>query len=183
MLKYTSLISFAFLLSTMTGCGGSDKETAPENKTNPATLAQLQSVFSPVASEDAISVLEARKTAQPGQSLKVVGRVGGIKHPFSENFASLVLTDDSTETCEKNPDDGCKTPWDACCVPTKILAASRMTIQVSDAQGMPLEHPLKDVQGLKELDRLVIQGEIASTSNKDNLILNATSISIQSSQD
>ena len=185
MFKYTSLMSFAFLLgiiATIMGCGGSDHETPPEKKNNPSTLAQLESVFSPVAKENAISVLKARETAQPGQTITVVGRVGGIKHPFAENFASLVLTDDTTETCERIPGDGCKTPWDACYVPSKTLAASRMTIQVCDPQGQPLDYPLKGLRGLKELDRLVIQGEVNPMSDDDNLILNATSISITSSQ-
>jgi hypothetical protein len=165
---------FAFALVTalcLMGCG---EDSVKVPKADPA-LAQkvFESLVLTSAPEGAVSVMEARKTAKPGDTIIVVGRVAGSRQPFSDDYATLILADDELETCEKIPGDGCKTPWDACCVPSKTIAASRLALQVSDSQGRPLSTSLKGFQGLKELDRLVVKGKIDSASTPENLILNA----------
>ncbi len=148
------------------------KKTASSTETDP----RIEAVFLDSAPEGATSILETRKTVEPGATITVTGRIAGAMEPFSSDYATLVLADDSLETCEKNPSDSCKTPWDACCVEPKTIAASRITVQILGEDGRPVGQTLKQVRGLKELDGLVVTGTVAEGSSAENLILNATGI-------
>lgn len=154
-----------------TACG--DKTGSSESA---ATDPRIEAVFLDTAPEGAISVLEARKKVEPGAVITVSGRIAGAMEPFSANHATLVLADDTLMTCEKKPGDGCTTPWDACCVASETIAASRLTVQVVGDDGGPVAQTLKKVRGLAELDGLIVTGAVAEGSNERNLILNATGI-------
>lgn len=150
-----------------------------ETKESTATSSEdtfLTSVFLDSAPDGAVSVVEARKNITPGETITVSGRVAGAKKPFADQYATLVLADDSLETCERIPGDACETPWDACCVEQDTIAASRITVQVVGEDGRPVGTSLKGVNGLKELDSLVVTGTVAEGSSEENLILNATGI-------
>ncbi len=169
MKSHLILSSTVFALA-LSACGEKSVETAA-----PADP-RIEAVF--VASEPAgaISVIEARKNPAPGTEITVIGRVAGAMEPFSKDFATLVLADDTLMTCDREPGDACETPWDACCVEPTVIAASRLSVQVNGADGQPINAPLKGVKGLKELDQIVIQGKVAPGSNAENLIVEATGI-------
>jgi len=164
------ILPAAFLATLISACGDKSAETAA-----PADP-RLEAIFLAVEPAGAVPVIEARKNPEPGAAVTVVGRVAGAMEPFSKDFATLVLADDSVMTCERNPGDSCPTPWDACCVEPKALAASRLSVQVNGADGRPLDATLKGVKGLKELDQIVIQGKVAPGSNAENLIIEAIGI-------
>jgi len=163
------LLSAAFALG-LSACGEKSVETAAP--VDP----QIESIFVADEPAGAISVLEARKTPSPGTELTVTGRVAGVMEPFSKDYAMLVLADDTVMTCDRNPGDACETPWDACCVEPKVLAASRLSVQVTGTDGQPVGATLKGVKGLKELDQLIIKGKVAPGSTGENLIIEATGI-------
>ncbi len=151
-------------------------ESGESSASTKAADPKIEAVFVDAAPEGAVSVLESRKKAEPGSTITVVGRIAGAMEPFSKDYATLVLADDSLMTCERNPGDGCTTPWDACCVEPKTIAASRLTVQIVGDDGRPVGQSLKEVRGLKELDGLIVTGTVAEGSNEENLILNATGI-------
>ena len=173
----TPLLLTALAAISLTACG--EKTSAPDDKASGSTAptnAVLESAFVDAEPEGALSVVEARKQAQPGATLTVTGRIAGSHDPFSADFATLVLADDALRTCERIPGDSCSTPWDACCVDPKEIAAQRLTIQVVGEDGRPIDQSLKSVNGLTELDTLVVTGTVAEGSNAENLVLNATRI-------
>ena len=108
--------------------------------------------------------------------MTVIGREAGSEAPFSDYYATLVLADDSLTTCDWNPDDGCKTPWDACCVTPETIAASRISVQIVGDDGRPVARTLRGVDGLSELDTLIVTGTITDGSTDENVILNASAI-------
>jgi len=169
----SNLVLFAVFVAasvSLTSCGDKPAETA-------ITIdPRIGAIFVAGEPSGAISVLDARKNAEPGAEITVIGRVAGIMEPFSKDFATLVLADDTVMTCDRNPGDACETPWDACCVEPKILAASRLSVQVMGEDGQPVGQSLKGVNGLKELDRLAIKGKVAPGSSAENLIIEATGI-------
>lgn len=173
----TSLLITALAAISLSSCG--EKTTPSEENattsTAPANPA-LEAAFVDSEPEGAISVVEARKQAQPGTTLTVTGRIAGSHDPFSADFATLILADDALRTCERIPGDSCSTPWDACCVDPKEIAAQRLTIQVVGEDGRPVGQSLKSVNGLTELDTLVVTGTVAEGSSAENLVLNATGI-------
>lgn len=151
------------------GSSGSAEVSAPADP-------RVEAVFLAQEPAGAVPVLEARKAPQPGSEITVTGRVAGAVEPFSKDFATLMLVDDTVETCDRTPGDTCETPWDACCVEPKALAAARLSVQVIDENGKPIPATLKGAKGLKELDPLVVTGKVAPGSTAENLIINATGI-------
>ncbi len=169
-MKPTLILNSAAIALALSACGEKSAETAA-----PADP-RVEAVFVATEPAGAISVIEARKNPAPGTEVTVIGRVAGAMEPFSKDFATLVLADDTVMTCERNPGDSCPTPWDACCVEPKTLAASRLSVQVSGADGQPIDATLKGAKGLKELDQIVIRGKVAPGSNAENLMIEATAI-------
>ncbi len=170
----TALVGVAAL--ALQACGDEATQDSATTSDSSSTGSPLEAVFVEEAPEGAVSVIDARSKAVPGTELVINGRIAGAMSPFSENFATFVLADDSLMTCEKNAEDKCKTPWDACCVPQEKIAASRLTVQVLGEDGRPVSQSMKGVRDLTELDGLVVTGTVAEGSNEDNLIVNATKI-------
>lgn len=162
----------------LAACGDSP-ETTPTSASPEQT--SLTEFFLEAPPSDVISVSEARELVQPGEPVTVKGRVAGSSQPFSEDYALVMLVDETVKTCEQIPGDNCPKPWDACCVPSEDLAANRLTVQLVDEQGTPLAQGLKGVNGLQELDTLIIKGAAAQASTPENLIINAESIYRQES--
>jgi hypothetical protein len=174
--SWSSIVMFSLAL-LLNACGSSTEDSSQKtNALDPKMKDNIEAVFATTLDGKPMSVLEARQSFKIGESILVKGRIGGIRKPFSEHFSSLVLTDDSTETCERISGDGCPTPWDACCVGRDKLIAARLTVQIVDEKGRPFEMPLRDVKGLKELDSLRVQGKVAKGSDEKNLMINAQKI-------
>jgi hypothetical protein len=165
----------------LAACGESPETTPTSAAPEQAEQTSLTEFFLEDPPSDVISVSEARDLAQPGEPVTVKGRVAGSSKPFSEDYALVMLVDETVKTCEQIPGDNCPKPWDACCVPSEDLAANRLTVQLVDEQGTPLARGLKGVNGLQELDTLIIQGAAAEGSTPENLIINAESIYRQES--
>ena len=53
-----------------------------------------------------------------------------------------------------------------------IYEATRL--QVSDAEGRPVAQSLKGISGLKEMERVVAEGTVATNSTPENLVINVT---------
>lgn len=171
-------LSSVSLVVGLAACGKKAAETASGPDSGDP---RLEAVFVDEEPAGAVSVIEAREMARPEAEITVIGRVAGLMEPFSKDFATLVLADDTVMTCERNPGDSCETPWDACCVEPKVLAASRLSVQVTGEDGLPVSRTLKGVHGLKELDQLVITGKVSDGSSDENLIIEATGIFQKSS--
>ncbi len=161
----------------LTACGEKAGDDGSDEGSASASLdPKIESVFLSSEPGGALSVIEARKRAEPGTALTVTGRIAGAMEPFSADYATFVLADESLMTCERNPGDSCQTPWDACCVDPKDIAASRLTVQILGEDGRPIDRSLKSVHDLAELDTLVVTGTVADGSSEQNLILNADGI-------
>ncbi|MDF1852345.1 MAG: hypothetical protein P1U85_16010 [Verrucomicrobiales bacterium] len=169
-----------FGASLLTSCGEKSTEIIVSEE---AVEAKSSAVLSPVFLKEkpgaATPVLELRKSGKPGDQVVVAGKVGGAMSPFTEGFATFVLADRSLKTCDLIPEDLCESPWDACCEAPEVIKASRLTIQVLDGDNGPVAESLQMVEGLSELDELIVTGEIAEGSNEENMIVNATGIFLE----
>ena len=93
--------------------------------------------------------------------------------------AAFILGDPSKLTpCNKNPGDGCKTPWDVCCDTPEAVKASTVTIQVVGADGKVLKEGIENRNGLKPLSNVTVSGTVTEGSNADVLVLNASAIKV-----
>lgn len=164
------------LLAVLAASGCSDPKNTTETPSKAPNSPLAERIVEGTPPAPALSVLEVRKTSQPGDKVTVTGRIAGSQHPFSESFAILTLVDDSLHTCDLTPGDTCPTPWDACCETAETIAAARITVQVVDENGSPLEGTLKGVKGLAELDRITVTGSISPLSTKENFLIDASTL-------
>lgn len=172
---HPTLFGLLALPLLLISCGEKSDEPGDPNAATAVDPA-LESVFTDSAPAEAISVVQARQSAAPGDEIVVTGKIAGAMHPFTEGFAMLVLADQALQTCDLIPGDECPTPWDACCATPEELKAQRLTIRVNGPDGTIVPASLEGVQGLDELDSLVVSGKVAAESTPENLVVDVDSI-------
>ncbi len=172
--KYVVLV--AVLGLSIVGCKEEPQPPAAnssnEQGSTSALPANLRLAAAPETPQD---VATARANMKDGERVVIQGVVGGRGDPIAANRAILTLLDTSIKTCDKTPDDGCTTPWDACCEPADVRAKNSVTVQVVDADGQPLRTSLAALEGVKPLARLAVTGT-AKASADGALIVNADGI-------
>lgn len=156
------------------------KDTTETSSTNTGDTSALTAVITDQKPGDPKSIYAVRKTAKPGETLTITGKVMGRVDPFVPGRAIMVLGDPEIITsCDLNPDDHCQTPWDVCCDDPDVIKESTLTVQVLDSEGNLVKSGLKGISGIKELSELVVTGVVDKNSNADNLMLNATAIYVK----
>jgi hypothetical protein len=177
----TKQILFVSIIAAALAVGCDDKSAATAQGTGgatanaaPALPANLRLAASPA---DAKEIAAVKSSVKDGDKIVVSGVVAGRGDPIAENRAILTLLDTSVRTCDKNPDEGCKTPWDACCEPADVLAKNSVTVQVVDADGRPLKTSLAGVEGVKPLAKLVVSGT-AKVSADGVVLVNADGLHV-----
>ena len=177
MKKTTLLLTAAALAASFLSACKEPDEGSKETSTGAAMVdPKISAVFVDAEPADAVVVSELRKAAKPGDTVTLVGKIAGAKNPFTDGFATAVVSDIALETCDLIPGDECPTPWDACCADPDHIKAVRLTIQVLGDDGRPVTQTLKGVNGLKELDPIVVTGTVAEGSNEDNMIVNVSGL-------
>lgn len=137
------------LAALSSGCGGPGPDAT--TSTDPTGGEYLLSS----EPSGAQGVAELRKVAKDGQPIVMVGRIGGEAEPFVKGLAAFTLVDVQLKPCP--PEEGCPSPWDYCCDLNK-LPENRAMVKVVDAQGRVVESDAKQLLGVKELTRVVVQG-------------------------
>ncbi|MFP4069338.1 MAG: hypothetical protein ACLFVC_04070 [Opitutales bacterium] len=163
----------ALLAITLAGCGG-DEAATTAGPPRPEDTAAAQALLLPDAPSAPVPVGKARREAAPEQTVAVVGQIGGTIDPISGRHASFVIADEDILFCDEMPEDRCETPWDACCEDPDKLAANRATVLFLDETGAPLGLNLKEVIGLSELERVIVEGVASPDSTPENLVIHAT---------
>jgi len=169
-MKHTTSIllalSGAFLLGA---CGPAETGTAVESTVEAGERFRLAA-----KPANALSVMDARERLSPGDPAVVEGQIGGAKEPFFDGFAGFVLADRAILFCDEiGGEEHCATPWDACCEDPDTLKAGRVSIQMVDAEGNPIEGGLGSGGTLSGLDRVIVSGTVAEGSTAENLIIDA----------
>ena len=176
LLKQAPQITSLALAAFLTACGGSDESGSGEGDGAQSSVSEIEAIVLGSAPEGAITVSEARKSAKPGETVTISGKIAGTMNPFTEGYASMVLADRALQTCDLIPGDECPTPWDACCADPEHIKASRLTLQIVDPEGLPVTENFKGVIGMKELSPLVVTGVVAEGSTAENMIINLSGL-------
>jgi hypothetical protein len=160
------------VLLSASACSRSEPSASPPAKSDlPERFALATEPPSP------IPVSEARARARTGDSLVVVGRVGGAKKVFVDGAALFTLVDPSLPACGEGRADDCHTPWDYCCNDPAELAAHTLTVEFSDGGTLLKQNP-RGFHGLDHLKTVVVQGS-ARKDEAGNLTLVATGIFVR----
>jgi hypothetical protein len=118
-------------------------------------------------------VSEVRQSAQDGDEVVVVGRVGGSAKPLTDGRASFLMVDPSLK-----PTEGCECPWDFCEYSKEELLAATVAVKVVDDQGRSLPAGARELFGLKELSTVVVKGK-ARRDDKGNLTVLASGLYVR----
>jgi hypothetical protein len=168
-MKYKTLMTVALAVA-LTSC--SEDKPADEVSENPdrQTLNSLLLAEAPAAP---LEIAEMRKTAQNGETVTFKGTLIGDLDIFMEERAVMKMGDPKKLTaCNLIPGDECETP----CDDPAVIKASIVTVRVLDENGGVLKAGLKGVGGLEELRTVTVTGTVDSSSQADNMQINATGI-------
>ncbi len=165
----------AVLFAALALSGCREQAAPPPPQPSAAAPTLPAGLFTSAPSSDTKPIAEVRANAKPGDTIAIEGYIGGRAKPFTEGRAVFLLAD-----VEKAPpcDDGCETPWDACCEPSETILANSATVQVVDAQGAPLKVSLEGTNGLKSGAVVTVTGKVREAGERI-LLVDASGISIK----
>lgn len=158
------------------GCGqngGTGGQGNDGGKTDGSAAADGKKYLLDAEPAGAKGVLETRKQAKDGDEVVMVGRIAGSQKPFVEGRASFSVTDLSVKPCE--PEEGCPTPWDCCCVPKEELLPATAQVKFEGGDGKTLGVGAKELLGVKELTVVVVRGK-ANRDEQGNLTVVASGL-------
>jgi hypothetical protein len=178
-MKKTKLLPTTILALLLVSC--SDKEEAGKKTSDSDSL--LSHLVLDTAPSKPLEIAKIRSSAKPGETVTFQGRVMGSDPVFMEGRAVMIMGDPKKMTpCNEIEDDECETPWDVCCDDPEVVTNSIVTVQAVDESGKPLKGSLKGLSGLKELDSVTVTGVVAKSSNKKNMVINATGLFVHQSK-
>lgn len=118
-------------------------------------------------------VLAVREQVKDGDSVAIVGRVGGEEKPWVDGLAAFTIVDPSLQPCT----EGCETPWDYCC-DTDVLPKASATVKFVDSRGQVVAKDARQLFGIKELATVVVKGR-AKRDDVGNLTVLADGIYVR----
>jgi hypothetical protein len=167
-----NLLAICGLLAVCLGCNTSPPDAATSQ---PAPEAEKYLLAS--APKEPQSVKQAKESAEDGEEVTLVGRIGGSVSPFVSGRASFTLVDTSLVPCSERSGDSCKTPWDYCC-DTDELPASTAVVKVVDDEGRTIPLDAKTKLGMQELQTVVVRGK-AKRDEAGNLTVLAPAVYVK----
>lgn len=169
----TTAAAASLILLSTTAC---DRKESSNTTANQSTTAAARPAWLLDAEPaGAKPVGEVKATAQEGDQVVVLARVGGRVSPITVGSPVFTVVDLKLLHCGQLPDDHCATPWDYCCEPRESLTANSATVHIQPpTQGAPTPDP--STGGLSPLDEIVIVGIVGPRPNPAVLTINATGI-------
>ena len=177
-----SILLFAVLstasLPLLVGCGGASDSTATAASATASTIDIDGSKF--LLNEEptgAVGVIAARESAEDGEPLVLVGRIGGAANPWIDGRAAFTLLDASMSVVAEgeDSDDGELCMGDCCA--TERLDCTTL-VKVVDEQGKIVPVDSRKLLGLSEADMVVIQGT-AKKDKSGNFVMLAKGVYIR----
>jgi hypothetical protein len=156
------------LVAALTGCGGT---STPESAVS-ATTASVNGEKFLLADEPdgAIGVIEARDTAEDGQPIVIVGRIGGAENPWIEGRAAFTLLDASmalvADGTESEEGEIC---LGDCCAEERGKCTT--LVKVVDADGKLVAADSRKLLGVTEADTVVVQGKASKDESGNFTVL------------
>lgn len=173
----TLAITSVTAVLALAACG----DASPRNATPAAAAApSLPAGFVTKGAATGTNVAAAKASAQVGQELVIVGRIGGSVEPFVAGRAVFTIVDPALKSCADMDDpDHCKTPWDYCCEDREAMKRGTATIEITDAAGKPLALAVRGMQGLDPLATIAVTGTVIERNDAGLLVVRAKRIEVR----
>lgn len=166
-------------VASLGGCGESESSSssasAPTAVAAPAGLFAERSISE---GETLAGIGEVKKTAQAGETVRFVARVGGRAACFVPGSAVFIVADPILEDCLQKG-DGCPKPWDYCCEPKERLRANTATVRLVDAAGAPLAGSAEGLGGLAPLLTIEVLGTVSERGSDGLFVVDATEVFVR----
>ncbi len=171
-------MKFAFVigLTILSGCSKGTPATSSSSTSNAVAVDGSKYLLSGEPGE-AQEVVAVREAAQDGDSVVIVGRIGGSADPWIQDRAAFWIVDGSLKACSDIPGDTCEKPWDYCCE-THKLPDSMVLVKVVDDSGDLVKANARALLGVKELSTVVVQGT-AKRDESGNLTILASGVYVR----
>lgn len=161
-MRFDLFFVVTFISAAAIGCGQSDSSGVSAHHVNPVSMDGSKYVLADQP-DGAIGVIAARKSANDGEPIVVVGRIGGSTNPWIEGRAAFMLLDASmllvANGTENTEGEVC---LDDCCA--SELAESTTLVKVVDTDGKVLAADARQLLGVAANDMVVVRGK----ANKDD---------------
>ena len=120
--------------------------------------------------DDAVGVIEARESAKDGDSIVVVGRIGGAANPWVEGRAAFTLIDASKLIVADGQESGeAEICLDDCCAEER--AGCTTLVKVIDADGKLVPADARKLLGITDSDMIVVSGKVSKDETGNFAIL------------
>ncbi|MFO0963615.1 MAG: hypothetical protein U0625_12035 [Phycisphaerales bacterium] len=164
----------------LAACGESPREGRPAAARGAgAPAAALPAGLVERGPAEGLAVVECKSKAKQGDTVTVVGRIGGSEEPFNAQRAVFTIVDASLPDCNAGKDDHCKTPWDYCCEDPKRLRECSATIEIAGPDGKPLALAVRGMQGLDPSATIAVTGTIVEKNDEGVLVVRAQKIQVR----
>jgi hypothetical protein len=165
-------------------CAGCDNPTPPPPTTSTATseaakagsLGLPKGLLVQETVTDATGVGACKKSAKLGDTVTVIGYIGGSRKPFNASRAMFTIVDPTLAKCTE---DHCETPWDYCCEPAESLRSNIAMVEIVDGDGKALPFSVKGASGLVPLASVAVTGTVVEQNDQGAFTVRASRISLQ----
>ncbi|MCH2162228.1 MAG: hypothetical protein MK085_10190 [Phycisphaerales bacterium] len=160
-----------------TGCSESKDTTASNPTPTEVAVTIPASFFQEIRPTTAPNLIAVKETAQAGEDVVFLARIGGRAKPFADGFAMFVVADPSLVSCELMGDeDHCAVPYDYCCEAPEKIKAGLATIQFSDEDGMPYRTTAQGAGGLEGSKFVVVKGTVLERNDEGLFTIEASKV-------
>jgi hypothetical protein len=119
---------------------------------------------------DAKGVIQVRERAKDGDTVVVIGRVGGSREPCVKGRAAFTIVDPSYPSCDERGEN-CETPWDYCHATKEEMTRATAMVKVVDGEGKTLAQDVQEFLGVRPPQTVVVQGRAKRDENGNLTVL------------
>jgi hypothetical protein len=164
---------------SLIACGDADTQNESASAQNESARAVTipSSLFVAARPADADDLGKVMVAAKQGDTVRFLGRVGGMREPFVKDSSIFVVADPGLVSCELMGDeDHCAIPWDYCCEDRDRLRTGRATVRFIDDAGRPYRMSAEGAGSLAGSKFVLVEGIVQDKNDEGLFIVDASSV-------
>jgi hypothetical protein len=169
-MRFIFSLALASSVSTiLTGCGGTSSANVNAEVATSTSVDGSKYVLAEEP-DDAVGVIAARESANDGDPIVVVGRIGGAANPWVEGRAAFTLLDASKSIVAEGADSGGDEMCTGDCCALERAACTTL-VKVVDEGGRVLAADSRQLFGLVANDMVVVRGKVSKDETGNFAVL------------
>ena len=162
---------------SLIACGDTPTGDTPTKNESASAVIIPTSLFAKARPADADDLGKVMIAAKQGDTVRFLGRVGGMRQAFVKDSSIFVVADPGLVSCELMGDeDHCAIPWDYCCEDRDRLRTGRATVRLIDAAGRPYRISAEGAGSLAGSKFVLVEGVVQDKNDDGLFIVDASSV-------